>query len=124
MDPDFVRQFSASMRVKPITEDLFEIVVLEALKVPSRVWIQAFEGRLKENISEELESINCPTLLIWGDQDKRSLRSDQKELLGATPDSRLKVYHGAGHLLHLEEPGRFASDIAAFAEDFISKGDS
>jgi pimeloyl-ACP methyl ester carboxylesterase len=124
IDPNFVRQFSASMRVKEITEELFEMLVQDALKVPARVWIQAFEGRLSERISEELERIMCPTLLLWGDQDHRSLRSDQNALLGAIPDSRLEVYQGAGHLLHLEEPGRFASDIAAFAEDFISKGDS
>lgn len=122
IDPDFVRQFSASMWVKPIPEELFEIVVQEALKVPARVWIQAFEGRLKEKISEEIERIKCPTLLIWGDQDKRSLRSDQKELQGRIPDSRLKVYHGAGHLLHLEEPSHFASDIIAFIEDITVKG--
>ena len=55
IDPDFVRQFSASMWVKPIPEELLEIVVQEALKVPARVWIQAFEGRPKEKISEEIE---------------------------------------------------------------------
>jgi pimeloyl-ACP methyl ester carboxylesterase len=124
IDPNFVRQFSANMRVKEIPEELFEMVVQDALKVPARVWIQAFEGRLLERISEELERIMCPTLLLWGDQDHRSLRSDQNALLGSIPDSRLEVYQGAGHLLHLEEPGRVASDIAAFSEDFISKGDS
>jgi pimeloyl-ACP methyl ester carboxylesterase len=45
IDPNFVRQFSASMRVKEIPEELFEMVVQDALKVPARVWIQAFRTR-------------------------------------------------------------------------------
>jgi pimeloyl-ACP methyl ester carboxylesterase len=124
VDPDFVRRFLASMRVRKIPEELFEMLVQDALKVPARVWIQAFEGRLSENISAGLERIVCPTLLLWGDQDYRSLRSDQNALLGAIPDSRLEVYQGSGHLLHLEEPRRFASDIAAFVENFISNSNS
>lgn len=124
IDPNFVRQFSTSMRVKPIPDELFEIVVQEALKVPARVWIQAFEGRLLENIGEELDSIHCPSLLIWGDQDHRSLKSDQDALLDALPDSLLTVYQGAGHLLHLEEPSRFALDVMAFLENTIARNAS
>ena len=112
-----------SMQVNSIPKELFETLVQEALKVPARVWIQAFKGPLLENISEELERIKCPTLLIWGDQDHRSLKRDQNALLGAILDSQLEVYGGAGHLLHLEEPRRFASDIAAFLEDISAKGD-
>lgn len=124
VDPDFVRQFLASMLVKSIPAELFETILQEALKVPSRVWKQAFEGRLLENLSEELERIMCPTLLLWGDQDQRSLRRDQNALLAAIPTSRLEPYQGAGHLLHLEEPRRFASDLAAFVEDIVSSSDS
>ena len=121
IDPSFVRQFLTSMRVKPIPDELFEIVVQEALKVPARVWIQAFEGRLLEKIGEELDSIHCPSLLIWGDLDHRSLESDQDALLDAIPDSFLSVYQGAGHLLHLEEPSRFALDVMAFLENTIAR---
>ena len=117
IDPVFVRQFLTSMRVKEIPEQLFEVLMQEALKVPARVWIQAFEGRLLETIAEKLKRISCPTLLIWGDQDQRSLRGDQDALLLAIPESRLIVYRGAGHLLHIEEPLRFASDVATFAEE-------
>jgi pimeloyl-ACP methyl ester carboxylesterase len=117
IDPVFVRQFLSSMRVESISEELYEILIQEALKVPARVWIQAFEGRLVETLSEQLERISCPTLLIWGEQDQRSLRSDQDALLAAIPDSRLIVYHEAGHLLHLEEPRRFAANLTAFVEE-------
>jgi pimeloyl-ACP methyl ester carboxylesterase len=124
IEPDFVDQFITGMRVKPIPEELFEEVLQEAHKVPARVWIEAFEGRLLENISEKIGLINCPTLLIWGDQDHRSLRSDQNELLREISDSRLKVYSETGHLLHLEEPKRLASDIEFFLEEIKERSAS
>ena len=124
IEPNFVDQFITSMRVKSIPEELFEEVMQEAHKVPARVWIEAFEGRLLENISEKIEHINCPTLLIWGDRDQRSLRSDQNELLRAISDSRLEVYNGTGHLLHLEEPKRLASDIEAFLAEIKERSAS
>lgn len=124
IEPTFVDQFITSMRVKSIPEELFEEVLQEAHKVPARVWKDAFEGRLLENISEKIEHITCPTLLIWGAQDQRSLRSDQNELLEEILDSRLEVYNGTGHLLHLEEPKRLASDIEAFLEEIEERSAS
>ncbi len=124
IDPEFVRIFLDSIRVKPISDELFEVLYHEALKVPARVWIQAFEGRLIDNISEELGRIQSPTLLIWGDQDHRSLRKDQDAILAAIPDSRLKLYKGSGHLVHLEESEDFASDIANFLEEVTIAGAS
>jgi pimeloyl-ACP methyl ester carboxylesterase len=124
IDPDFVRTFLDSMRVKPISDELFEVLYHEALKVSAMVWIQAFEGRLIDNISEELGRIQSPTLLIWGDQDHRSLWKDQEAILAAIPDSRLKLYKGCGHLVHLEESKDFASDIANFLEEVTIVGAS
>lgn len=119
IDPEFVRQFLASMRVKPIPEALFETFVEDALKVPARVWIQAFAGRLKNRIAEEYGRIQCPTLLIWGNRDQRSLEEDQDALLRAIPRSQLRIYPDCGHLIHIEEPRRFAQDIAAFLEETV-----
>jgi len=124
IDPEFIRRFIASMRVKPIPEELFELFVREALKVPARVWIQAFEGRLKDRIAEELDRIQCPTLLIWGDADHRSHQEDQDALLRNIRGSQLRVYGGCGHLAHIEEPERFALDIAAFLEETVARSTS
>jgi pimeloyl-ACP methyl ester carboxylesterase len=51
---------------------------------------------------------------IWGDRDVRYPRSEQETIAAAIPDSRLVVYPGAGHLLHVEEPDRVASDLVTF----------
>jgi pimeloyl-ACP methyl ester carboxylesterase len=42
--------------------------------------------------------------------------AEQDALTSAIAGSRLLVYQGAGHLLHWEEPQRFASDLLTFVE--------
>ena len=86
--------------------------------------LMAFAGRLKDRIAEEFGRIECPTLLIWGDRDHRSLQEDQYALLREIQGAQLKIYPGCGHLVHIEEPRRFALDIAAFWEETVATGTS
>jgi non-heme chloroperoxidase len=65
----------------------------------------------------ELDKIRTPTLVVWGDRDVRYRRSEQETIVAAIPGSRLLVYPGAGHLLHVEEPARLASDLASFIQE-------
>ena len=55
--------------------------------------------------------------MVWGDRDVRYPRSEQETIVAAIPGSRLLVYPGAGHLLHVEEPARLASDLASFIQE-------
>ena len=66
------------------------------------------------DFSTDLENIAVPTLLVWGDCDAFTGRSEQDELSRAITTSRLVVYEGAGHSPHWEEPQRFAGQIASF----------
>ncbi len=107
-------EFQASTLARPVPPAFFDMVLRESLKVPARVWRDAFEGLLKVDHADRLGSIDVPTLIIWGDQDAFCPRADQDALLAAIADSRLVVYAGAGHALHWEEPVRYAADVAAF----------
>ena len=114
IDRSVAVEFQASTLARPVPSAFFDMVVSETLKVPARVWRDAFEGLLKVDHADRLGSIAVPTLIIWGDQDAFCPRADQDALLAAIPDSRLIVYAGAGHALHWEEPLRYAADVAAF----------
>jgi pimeloyl-ACP methyl ester carboxylesterase len=62
-----------------------------------------------------LKSMDMPTLLIWGDQD-RSYRWPQIEnLWRSLPDVSLSVIPRAAHAAHLEKPKLFH----AILEDFL-----
>lgn len=123
IDPALVRGMTESMLAQPVPKAFLEAAIREGLKVPAVVWKGAFESRwrLEGDYSAELSTIKAPTLIVWGDQDARYPRGDQEALAAAIADSRLLVYHGAGHLLHWEEPQRFASDLVTFVEG-ISEG--
>jgi len=54
---------------------------------------------------------------VWGDRDVRYPRSEQDALAQAIAGSRLVAFPGAGHHLHIEEPERFAAELASFVAE-------
>jgi len=101
---------------KPVPQPFLDAAVQEGTKVPPHVWKEAFTSRwnLEGDFAAQLALIRAPTLIIWGDQDARYSRADEEALTSAIRGARLLVYEHAGHMLHWEEPERFASDLAAF----------
>ena len=114
IDPGFMREFQES----PLMSRAFlEIVVRESLKVPARVWREAWKALLEADHSGELGKIGSLTLIVWGDQDEIIPWSEQDTLAAAIAGSRLVVYPGIGHGLHWDDPGRFSNDLVAFTEN-------
>jgi pimeloyl-ACP methyl ester carboxylesterase len=63
---------------------------------------------------DNLARIACPTLILWGDQD-RTYTWDQIHLLWRTiPNTNLAVVPNAAHALHAEQPDLFQQVINAF----------
>jgi non-heme chloroperoxidase len=125
VDPEFVREGLKNTLAQPVPPALFESLTQENLRVPVFVWRAAMDARWRAegDFAGELARIRAPTLIIWGDRDVRYPLSEQEAIAAAIPDSRLVVYGGAGHLLHVEEPNRAATDLAAFiAELEIESG--
>jgi pimeloyl-ACP methyl ester carboxylesterase len=118
VDPALVRGITEGLLAQPVPPAFLEAAIEEGMKVPAFVWKAAFESRwrLQGDYSAELSKIKAPTLIVWGDQDGRYPRGEQEALASAIADSRLLVYHGAGHLLPWEEPQRLASDLVRFFE--------
>jgi non-heme chloroperoxidase len=114
ISPDLVREFVEGTLTQPVPQAFLETIVQENLKVPARVWIATFEGLLEDDSLMELDKIKAPTLVVWGDQDAILAQSDQETLAAAITGSRLLAYPGAGHAFYWEDPGRVASDLAAF----------
>jgi pimeloyl-ACP methyl ester carboxylesterase len=63
---------------------------------------------------ELLANVNIPTLLIWGDADKRSPLSVGQAMRDAIRGARLEVIRGAGHLTNLERPNEFNEIVRNF----------
>jgi pimeloyl-ACP methyl ester carboxylesterase len=61
-----------------------------------------------------LPTIKVPTLLIWGDSDKRSPMNVAHQMHSAIHGSKLEVIGGAGHVCNMEQPKRFNTIVREF----------
>jgi non-heme chloroperoxidase len=114
IDLDLVRAFQASTLAQPVADEFFRTVVAEGARLPLRIWRAVLKEVSAYDDFAELAQITAPTLLFWGEHDSFSTYEEQQELASEIPGAELRVYAGAGHSLHWEEPKRFADDLANF----------
>jgi pimeloyl-ACP methyl ester carboxylesterase len=119
VDAGFVRELQESTLARPTPPSFSKIIMDEPLKVPARVWKSTVKANLEDDLTESLNRIKVPTLLVWGDRDEQIQRSEQETLLRIIPDSQLLVYEGHGHSLHWEAPERLAKDLVNFIENVV-----
>src|SRR3954471_14250771 len=58
-----------------------------------------------------------PVLIVWGARDPIIPVSHGEDAHRALPGSRLEVFEGAGHMLQLEQPGRFIAVLERFLDE-------
>lgn len=114
IDPGLVRDFIASIVVRPVPQAVVEVLVEESLKTPAFVWNATMAALLEDDLSPHLGDVAAPTLVVWGDRDTILPRSEQEVLAAGIRGARLLVYEGGGHAFYWEDPARVAADLAAF----------
>ncbi|MGM7666380.1 alpha/beta fold hydrolase [Microbacterium sp. A93] len=114
ISPGFIRTFLSGTAPRTLDPAVLEIHVEQLLKVPARVWQGTFGGLVEYDAAGELDRIQAPTLLLWGDADRRVGLLEQEALTSAIPQAELRVYPGVGHVPRMEDPSRFAADVTGF----------
>lgn len=61
-----------------------------------------------------LPNIRVPTLLLWGDDDRRSPIHIAEQLHAAIPRAELAIVSSAGHVSNMEQPAAFNSHVRRF----------
>ena len=70
---------------------------------------------------EDLESIDIPTMLIWGERDNVfPVETHAKELKDRLSKSKLLIIKGAGHAAYLDKPAEFHELLLDFLEEISS----
>lgn len=69
-----------------------------------------------QDLSGELASIQCPTLIIWGQDDRAGALDVGLMMLRRIPDARLHVFGRCGHWAQLEHRDEFNRLVLDFME--------
>ncbi len=82
-------------------------------------FMDALEALGTYPLSDRLERIEAPTLVLWGEKDRLvPLRDADRFIEAIGANARKLVYDDTGHMAMLERPARFNADVESFlAED-------
>lgn len=80
-------------------------------------FVQALEANLNYDFRHRLPEIVCPTLVVWGEQDRLITVRDADVFTELIPDARKVILDDTGHAPMLERPVRFN----ALLERFLSE---
>ena len=80
-------------------------------------FMQALRANIDYPVRERLPEIACPTLIVWGDEDKVIPVGDASVFEELIPDSRKVIFEGTGHMAMLERPGAFNRLLSEFVAE-------
>jgi pimeloyl-ACP methyl ester carboxylesterase len=81
-------------------------------------FLQGLRANIEYPLRERLPEIACPTLIVWGDEDRVISVRDADVFEQLIPDSRKVVFRKTGHMAMLERPTAF-NDLL---ERFLAEG--
>jgi pimeloyl-ACP methyl ester carboxylesterase len=90
-----------------------EVVDLIADFHPAGVRAMA-QGLAEADLRHVLPTVDVPTLVLYGDADRRSPMHVARELEVGIPGARLTVIPGVGHLSNLEDAASFNREVRSF----------
>jgi pimeloyl-ACP methyl ester carboxylesterase len=77
-------------------------------------FVAALDALTDHDIEQGLGEIRCPTLLVWGREDRLVSVRYASRLVSAIPGARCVLLDDTGHMAMLERPARFHADVDAF----------
>jgi pimeloyl-ACP methyl ester carboxylesterase len=94
--------------------DLLAAMMRDSHPAGMRLAVNAFGPA---DLRHVLDKIAVPTLLLYGDADRRSPVTLGQDLKARIPGSTLVILPGAPHLANLEQPHAFNHAVRVFARD-------
>jgi pimeloyl-ACP methyl ester carboxylesterase len=84
------------------------------------VWAKVFPSLLNFDLSEVLDSLALPTLIVVGDKDRLTPPAGAQHMASKIPEARLVILEDAGHMALLEEHEVLDDELAEFASRALS----
>lgn len=116
-DYDYIRKkteltfYDPAVATKELVDEVYETVNirLKAIKI-----IALAKSAIRNNLGEELNQIQQPTLLIWGNNDAITPPFVGKEFQKLIPNSELHFIDKCGHAPMMETPNEFNGILHKF----------
>jgi pimeloyl-ACP methyl ester carboxylesterase len=83
-------------------------------EVPSDIWIGLIKAMLGLDVSEALQHIDVPTMVIVGERDKLTPTGAAERIAEGIAGSEFVLMHDVGHMAMLEDPESFNSHLRRF----------
>ena len=133
----FERSFTRGVPHRPtaefVREKMTEVFHDPALVTPE--WVEEIRGQVSQrsyalrvlqvsrsarryNLEDRLAEIRCPTLLVWGTEDRVTPRDVAIRFLDGIPSATLRLVPECGHAPMLEHPEAFARAVEEFLDLF------
>jgi pimeloyl-ACP methyl ester carboxylesterase len=80
-------------------------------------FMQALRANIDYPIKGRLPEIACPTLIVWGDEDRVIPVRDADVFAELIPGSRKVIFEDTGHMAMLERPGAFNELLSEFVAE-------
>jgi pimeloyl-ACP methyl ester carboxylesterase len=84
------------------------------------VWAKVFPSLINFDLSEVLERLELPTLIVCGDKDRLTPPAQARHMASKIAESRLLILEDAGHMAFMEEHEVLDAEIADFARQVFS----
>jgi pimeloyl-ACP methyl ester carboxylesterase len=103
--------YLAKMIITDEADDERRVAALQAMTVLARlVWERPYDPKL----ASRLHRVRCPTLLLWGDQDRLVPPSYGEAYRKHLPQAQLQLIPHCGHLGMFEKEAEFVEAVSRF----------
>ena len=111
---DWVPAYVPGMLTEAAPQAMVDEVVALMCDVHPAANLTGLRAMAEADLRDVLPRIDVPTLLLYGDADKRSPLTVGEELHARIPNSTLVVLVGVGHLSNFEAADRFNHTVRSF----------
>ena len=112
---EFGKQWVPEMFSENASQDLLEemsVIFLDFHPLGFRLMAKSLADT---DTTDLLPRIQVPTLILWGDEDRRSPVNIAMQLRDAIPNAQLAVLAHAGHVSNMEQPDAFNARVRRFS---------
>lgn len=114
VEPTLERWFTAPFRAR--RKDLLERVGEMIRRTSPEGYIGCCHALPKINVTDRLKELQCPALVIVGEEDPGTPVEMAREIHAALPGAELAILRSASHLSNLEQPHEFNRALVRFLD--------